>query len=88
MCYGEYVTKQYMVQICCTIDNAYQNDDRIVNALSDDFTKATTADEYVHSLGFETKEEYLEAMKESVYNEAQRQQVIQKYAATESELKR
>ncbi len=69
-------------------DNAYQNDDRIVNALSDDFTKATTADEYVHSLGFETKEEYLEAMKESVYNEAQRQQVIQKYAGTESELKR
>ena len=43
----------------------------LLKRLSDDFTKATTADEYVHSLGFETKEEYLEAMKESVYNEAQ-----------------
>ena len=69
-------------------DNAYQNDDRIVRALSDDFVDAQTAEEYVHSLGYENTSEYLEAMKEVMYNENQRQETIEKYENQESELKR
>ncbi len=69
-------------------DNAYQNDDRIVNALSDNFTEADTALEYIHSLGYETQEDYLNDMKEAWYRENQKREVIEKYADTESELKR
>ena len=71
-----------------SMDNAYQNDDRIVRALSDEFTDAQTAQEYIHSLGYETQEEYLNAMKDAIYTESQRDAVIQKYASAESELKR
>ena len=71
-----------------SMDNAYQNDDRIVRALSDEFTDAQTAQEYIHSLGYETQEEYLKAMKEAIYTEGQKAAVIQKYANEESELKR
>ena len=71
-----------------TVDTAYQNDDRIVRALSDEFTDAQTAQEYIHSLGYETQEEYLNAMKEAIYTKSQRDDVIQKYENAESELKR
>ena len=71
-----------------SVDNAYQNDDRIISALSDEFTKAQTAQEYIHSLGYETQEEYLNAMKEAIYTKSQRDDVIQKYENAESELKR
>lgn len=69
-------------------DNAYQNDDRIIRALPNDFVDAQTAEEYVHSLGYENTDEYLEAMKEVMYNENQRQETIEKYENQESELKR
>lgn len=62
-----------------TKDNAYNNDDRIIKALSDEFTTYTTKEDYIHSLGYETEEEYLKGIKEELVDAKEKEEVINKY---------
>ena len=62
-----------------TADTAYQNDDRIVAALNRTNGEPTTVADYVHARGYENEKEYLEAMKQEIYDELQKDEVREKY---------
>ena len=62
-----------------SIDNAYNNDDRIVSSLSDDFTTETNKTDYIHSLGYETEEDYLKGIKDELYRTKEKEEIKDKY---------
>lgn len=62
-----------------TADNAYNNDDKIISALSDEFTTYNTKEDYIHSLGYETEEEYLKGIKKDLLEAKEKEEVIDKY---------
>lgn len=62
-----------------TTDTAYQNDDRILAALNRTNGEPTTVIDYVHAQGFENEKDYLEAMKQEIYEEQEKNKVREKY---------
>ena len=69
-------------------ENAYHNDSRIINALSDDYTTAKSIDEFLAMEGYESKEEFLQSIKEQIYEEAKKEEVRENYLSNEGGLKR
>ena len=69
-------------------ENAYHNDSRIINALSDDYTTAKSIDEFLAMEGYESKEEFLQSIKEQIYEEAKKEEVRENYLSNEGGLKK
>lgn len=69
-------------------ENAYHNDSRIINALSDDYTTAKSIDEFLAMEGYESKEEFLQSIKEQIYEEAKKEEVRENYLTNEGGLKK
>ena len=69
-------------------ENAYHNDSRIINALSDDYTTAKSIDEFLAMEGYKSKEDFLQSIKEQIYEEAKKEEVRENYLSNEGGLKR
>lgn len=63
--------------------NDYQNDSRIIYALSGESLK-----EFLAMEGYESKEEFLQSIKEQIYEEAEKEEVRENYLSNEGGLKR
>lgn len=63
--------------------NDYQNDSRIIYALSGESLK-----EFLAMEGYESKEEFLQSIKKQIYEEAKKEEVRENYLSNEGGLKR
>lgn len=77
--YGDVSASSLTAMVMTSINESeYQNMDKIVQFLVDN-KDIKNVDDYIHSLGYETFDDYQDAMKEAYFEENQKEEVRAKY---------